>query len=105
MALELRVLPDLGGHKLVSIERRDLQALITRLKADHSPSTVRNTLMPVRAIYRYAVEEHGIELNPTTGLQLPAMKGGRDRITGPQEADTLLAAVPDEDRALWATAM
>src|SRR5215217_3671909 len=63
--LELRVLPELGGHKLVSIERRDPQALVNGLKPDPSPSTVRNTLIPVRAIYRYALEAHGIEINPT----------------------------------------
>jgi integrase len=37
-------------------------------------------------------------------LELPAVRGRRDRIASPREAMTLLAAL-DGDRALWATAM
>jgi integrase len=44
-------------------------------------------------------------VNPTTGLELPAVEGRRDRIASPAEATALLAALPERDRALWATAM
>jgi integrase len=43
-------------------------------------------------------------VNPTAGLQLPAVRGRRDRIASLNEADRLLAALPDDDRALWSTA-
>ena len=46
-----------------------------------------------------------LALNPTTGLELPAVRGGRDRIADPVEAARLLAAVPPGELALWATAM
>jgi integrase len=35
---------------------------------------------------------------------LPAVRGRRDRIASPAEAAALIAAVPDDDRAVWATA-
>ena len=39
------------------------------------------------------------------GIELPAVRGGRDRIASPEEAARLLNALPREDRALWAVAM
>jgi integrase len=44
-------------------------------------------------------------VNPTTGLQMPAVRGGRDRIASPEECSELLAAFAKGDRSLWATAM
>jgi integrase len=36
---------------------------------------------------------------------MPAVRGKRDRIVSPERAATLLRALRDDDRALWATAM
>jgi integrase len=46
-----------------------------------------------------------VAVNPTTGMQLPASRRGRDRIVDPAEAARLLAALPAAERALWATAL
>jgi integrase len=105
-ALLTRVLPALGGLRLSEIRRVDLQDFADRLCADGlDPSTVRNALMPLRAIFRRAVARGEVAVNPTSGLELPAMEGARDRIASPGEAADLLAALPEPDRALWATAM
>jgi integrase len=105
-ALVQRVLPDLGAWKLGDIRRNDLQDLAQRLLAEGlDPSSIRNVLMPVRAVYRRAVSRGDITVNPTAGLELPAVRGRRDRIASPTEAAELLAAVPEGDRALWATAL
>jgi integrase len=37
--------------------------------------------------------------------QVAGVLGGRDRIASPEEASKLLAVLPNDDRALWATAM
>src|SRR6266542_1647867 len=105
-ALVSRVLPELGGARLSEIRRIDVQDFADRLCADGlDASTVRNTLMPLRAIFRRALARGEIAVNPTTGLELPAVEGSRDRIASPTEAAALLAALPERDRALWATAM
>ena len=105
-ALVTRVLPELGGLRLSEFRRVDLQDFADRLCAHGlDPSTVRNTLMPLRAIFRRAVARGEVAVNPTSGLELPAMEGARDRIASPAEAAELLAALPEHDRALWATAM
>jgi integrase len=53
---------------------------------------------------RRALTRGEIGLNPTIGLELPAIRGRRDRIAMPEGATALLAAL-ERDRALGATAM
>ena len=104
-ALRLRVLPELGSARLTDLRRADLQAFVDELLgAGHNASTIRNTLLPVRAVFRRAIARGDVAVNPTRGLELPAVRGRRDRIASPAEAAALLAALPRE-RALWATAM
>lgn len=102
----LRVLPDFGAAKLAELRRADFQRLVGRLGRDGlSPSTIRRTINPLRALYRHAVLHDLVTIDPTDGLSLPAVKGRRDRVAAPGEASTLLRALADRDRALWATAM
>jgi integrase len=89
-ALRLRLLPDLGGAKLSEIRRADVQALVDRLMAaGHGASTIRNTLLPLRVIFRRALVRGEVAINPTVGLELPAVRGRRDRIASPEEAAQL----------------
>jgi integrase len=105
-SLRLRVLPELGNRKFSEIRRRDIQDIADRLLGQGlDPSTIRNTLMPLRAIFRRALARGDVAVNPTRGLELPAVRGKRDRIVSPEEAEALLAALPERDRALWATAL
>ncbi len=105
-SFRLRVLPELGNRKFSEIRRSDVQDLADRLLGQGlDPSTIRNTLMPVRAIYRRALARGDVAVNPTRGLELPAVRGKRDQIVSPDEAEALLAALPERDRALWATAL
>ena len=105
-ALRQRVLPELGGARLAKVRRADVQDLADRMLAEGlDPSTIRNALMPLRAIYRRALSRGEVGVNPTANLELPAVRGKRDRIASPEEAATLLAALPKRDRAVWATAL
>ena len=105
-ALATKLLPVLGQKRLSELERNDVQDLVDRLVAQGSaPSTVRNAVLPLRAIYRRSVDRSEVAVNPTEGLRLPAVRGGRDRIARPEDAEALLAALRLEDRALWATAL
>ncbi len=44
-------------------------------------------------------------MNPCADLELPAVRGRRERYASPEEAEALIAAAPERDRAAWATAM
>jgi integrase len=104
-ALRLYVLPDLGGLKLSDVRRRDVQELADRLEArGMNPSTVRNALMPLRVLYRRAVRNGDVSVNPTADLDLSAVEGRRERVASPTEAARLIAAVRASDRALWGCA-
>ncbi len=105
LGMEARVLPVLEDVEVSLLELRDFQDLADQLLADgHDPSTIRNTFMGVRALYRRAVARGDVAVNPTAGLQLPAVRGRRDRIASVSESDGLLAALPEGDRGVWATA-
>lgn len=59
----------LGHRKLDGVTRADLARLVGRLTADElSPSTVQTTILPLRAIYRRALEHEEVTANPTVGL-------------------------------------
>jgi integrase len=105
-AMRLRILDNFGAARLSDINRLQLQDLADQLLADgHDPSTIRNTLLPLRAVYRRALSRGEVAVNPTTGVELPAVRGKRDRIASPAEAAALIAALPAEhDRAVWAVA-
>ena len=91
----MQQLPDLATRALAKPPNLEVVALGGSL----------GQLLPLRAMYRRAVSRGELDVNPTTGLELPAIRGGRDRIASPNEAAGLLDALPERDRALWATAL
>ncbi len=105
-ALRKHLLPMLGQRRLSAITRLDIQHLVDELTiTGAAPSTVRNAVLPLRAIYRRAHSHEIVAVNPTLGLTLPAVRGQRDRVTPPNEAAALLTALPPQDQGIWATAM
>ncbi|MGI8462043.1 MAG: hypothetical protein ACR2OC_10470 [Solirubrobacterales bacterium] len=93
-ALRTKVLPELGHLRLSALTRSAVQDLVDSLVASgRSPSTVRNAILPLRAIYRRALMRADVLVNPTLGLALPAQRGRRDRIAAPAEAANLLRAL------------
>ncbi len=104
-ALRLHVLPVLGSRKLSDIEQEDLQEYVnTLISSGTGAGLIHSAICPVRSIFRQALKQKDIAVNPTTGLELPANDGGRERVAPPEECAKLLDALT-HDRALWATAM
>jgi integrase len=104
--LTRHVVPEFGGMRLDALRRADVQGLCNRLVAEGaSPSTVRNAIMPLRVLYRRALRAGQVTVSPLEHLELPAVRGVRDRVASPEEAGSLLAALPAGDRAVWATAL
>jgi integrase len=104
-SLDLRVLPEFGANRLSELTRADIQGFVDRLLTQKlAPSTIANTVNPLQAIYRHAVRRDLVAINPTRDVELPAARGRRERIASATEAARLLEALPDRDRAIWATA-
>jgi integrase len=105
-ALRTKVLPEFGHLRLSAVTRASVQELIDRLVASGlSASTVRNAILPLRAVYRRALARSEVLVNPTLGLAVPAVRERRDRIARPSEVKALLEALPTEDRPVWAMAL
>jgi integrase len=65
---------------------------------------VRNNLDPLRVIFREALEDGQITLDPTVRLTMPLGSGRRDRVADRGEAQQLIDALPATHQAFWACA-
>lgn len=98
--IDNRVLPAFGGARLAEVTLPDVQRWADRLTAEGlQPSTVRNIVNAVRALYAWALPRGLARVNPTRGLRLPTGATVRDRIASAGEAAALVAAVPPRDQA------
>jgi hypothetical protein len=103
-ALDRHLLDALGAHRLGDIRPGELEQLIGMLQARGlAANTVRNALMPLQAIYRWALRQELVAVDPTHGVELPLDRGRRDRFATPPEVGLLLEALEPHDRPLWAT--
>lgn len=80
-ALRLRILPELGGRRLSELRRNDLQEVVDDLIAGGlNASTIRTALMPVKVVCARALHRGELQVNPTAGLAMPAVRSRRYRI-------------------------
>ena len=106
--LRLHALPRLGARKVADVRRSDVQDLVDHLVAQGlEPTTVQCAILPLRAIYRRAVDRGDLAVNPTSGIAVPKVRRARDRIRIPslEHARKLLDALELRDRALYGTAL
>lgn len=104
--LEEVLLPVIGSSKLSEVTTSDLQMMVDAWEVEGvSASAVRNRIKPLQAISRRARSRGGLAANPTHDLELPVERPKEVEIVGRELAATLLAAVPAQDRAVWATAL
>jgi integrase len=96
----------LGAKRLTDVRRADVQRLVDELRAetDLSPSTIHNKLDPLRVVFRRAIRDEVIHADPMMHLELPRVRGRRERVASPGDAERLLDALSDAERPLWATA-
>ncbi|MGZ6854418.1 MAG: tyrosine-type recombinase/integrase [Mycobacteriaceae bacterium] len=101
----LYLLPRFGRVAVGELRLVHVQEMIDELVASGAaPKTVRNTVIPLRALYRWAIRRELCTVNPCDNVELPSGEVARDRIADVPEALRLLAAVPERDRAIWACA-
>ena len=100
------VCPALGAMRLGEVKRRHVRHLVDRLVADDlSPSTVKNAINPLRVIFRRAIRDELVAVDPCAGLDLPANRGRRLRVVAVETVAHKIALLPTPfDRAIWATA-
>ncbi len=103
--LALHVYPAIGDTSIEDLRRGRLNELVQDLNGRGlSAQTVKNALIPVRAVYRNLFGTERIEINPTRGIEVPAGSGRRMRILSPDEIELVLSEIDERDAALLATA-
>jgi integrase len=106
VALRRVIVPEFGHLRLSALTRSRIQDLVDRLTASGlAPSTVANAILPLRAIYRRAVDREQIAVNPTERLALPKERRGSARVAEPREVEALLSVLPPHHRVLWSAAV
>lgn len=97
--------PQFGRVNVGELRLVHVQKLVDELVASGAaPKTVRNTIIPLRALYRWCIRRELATVNPCDNIELPSGEVARDRVASVPEALRLIAALPDRDRAIWATA-
>lgn len=94
-----------GRKRLASLDRAAVKAVIAGwTREGMPPSTIRNTLDPLRVVIREAIEDERLTVDPMAGMKLPAGSGRRERVADRAEARTLIDALPASEQALWGCA-
>lgn len=98
--LRKRALPELGAKRIGRLQRPELQRWVDGLiTPERAPSTVKNYVAALRALIAFGEVRGWVNVNPCSGLRLPAGETARDRIASPVEAAALIAAMRPKDRA------
>lgn len=97
--------PRLGHLRVHEVQRRDIQRMIDELHAEGvSPSKIRQAVDPIRVLFREAIRRDEVKTTPCQYLLLPANRPEPRVALAPERIEQLLAALQEEDRAMWATA-
>jgi integrase len=78
----------------------------SRSNAARISRPVRNAIMPLRVVFKRALRDELVAVNPCAGLELPANRQRRERAATSEDATKLIGTLAAPfDRALWATAL
>jgi integrase len=100
-----RIDPLLGPRYLREVQLPDVQLIADTLSGRGlSPSSVRNTIMALRALYAWARPRGLAFQQPCDGVRLPGAEQQRMRVASPDQAALLVAALTNHDRTAFALA-
>jgi integrase len=100
-----RIDPLLGPRHLREVQLPDVQLVADALSARAlSASSVRNTIMALRALYAWARPRGLAFQQPCDGVRLPGAEEQRMRVVSPDQAALLVGALTGHDRTAFALA-
>jgi len=103
--LRTYTVPAMGSQKLGEIDRFMLQRLITQfLEQGLSGGTIQNLFVPVRVIFRNALDHGVVPTDPTGGLRMPAKNAPEIDIVSREEIELRLSLLSGPLQILWAIA-
>jgi integrase len=104
--LDGRLVQAFGASRLDDLTLPDVQCFADGLAREGlAPSTLRNIVTALRALYAWARTRGMARTTPLEGLRLPTGGQVRDRIATPDEASKLIAALRPRDQAALGLAL
>jgi integrase len=104
-SLCLRAVPALGHLRLAEVTTQDVQRLVDDMqRRGFSSATIDADITPLKALYRRAVGRGEVRVNPTVGIEKPAVRTKARRVVPHTAAEAMIAVLDPDERALWATA-
>lgn len=99
--LRLHVVPRIGAVPLTTLRRGDVRRLVDDLSVEASPSVARDALGALGVVMRLQVDRDVLDLNPCSGVRVPAVDQRPARVLTREEMVVLQAAADaDEDPAI-----
>ncbi len=100
------LLPPLGDRRLSEIGREDLQLLLDDKAKTHSASVVAHLRWYLSAIFRMALSDGAVTVNPSPGLFTPACRPEKPRLVmSGQEIQLALGVLPLRERLMFRMAV
>lgn len=100
------LLPSLGDRRLSEIGREDLQLLLDDKAKTHSASVVAHLRRYLSAIFRMALSDGAVSVNPSPGLFTPACRPERPRLVlSEPDIQIALGVLPLRERLMVRTAV
>ncbi|MEZ5364913.1 MAG: tyrosine-type recombinase/integrase [Bryobacterales bacterium] len=100
------LLPTLGDRRLSEIGREDLQLLLDSKACTHSASVVAHLRWHLSAIFRMALSDGAISVNPSPGLFTPACRPEKPRLVmSVSEIQRALDVLPLRERLMFRMAV
>ena len=105
--LRNRLLPMFGSERVIDIRHADIQRAVNRWTEDDGLSSysVRNNVMYLNQIFKFAIRQDLLVRNPVAGVQLPRLGTNKRRPLQPYECAALLEVVDSFYRPLVAFAL
>lgn len=99
-ALRLNLFPRLGDLPLASIRPSHVQAVVAELTDRLSPTSARFATLVASSIFKAAVLDRRLAVNPCTGVKLPEVDKVRVKIITTEQVLALQDSAPREWRAI-----
>jgi integrase len=91
-AMNLHVLPEIGGRKLIEVTRSDVNTIVDKVLARGAGVQANRVLAFLRRFFNWCVERGYLETNPTSGIPKPHREKARERVLSLDELSRVFAA-------------
>jgi integrase len=88
----IRHFPDLIGVPAMQVDRKQVRRAVEKTRDEVGPGAARNSLVSLKAAFKWALAHDLISTDPLNGFALPPKTGDRERVLSLDEARAIWAA-------------